>query len=319
MQFLKKHSMVLGLILVLIATVSVMISWDSRQDNIARKLKEEPDISVYLHETGKIKTMKLEEYLQGVVAGEMFPDWPVEAYAAQAIFARSFTMALLAEGGLKEKYGADVSTDIQEAQAYNSNEITPEITKAVEMTRGEVMTYDNRFIKAWFHAYSGGITASAVEGLGYREKEPPYILSAKLPDNQYVPEDVKNWAVEYSASELQGLLVKAGVNVGTIQQINVLEKGPTERITKIEIHGNQGSKTVHGQEFRQYVDSTKMKSTLVSTFEFSDGVLKVAGTGYGHGVGLSQWDAYKMAKEGSSPEEIVKTFFKDIEITKLYD
>ena len=226
---------------------------------------------------------------------------------------------IFADGGLKEKYGADISTDINEAQAYNAQAITPEITKAVEMTRGQVMTYDNRFVKAWFHAYSGGITATAVEGLGYQEEEPPYIRSTKLPDNQYVPEDVKNWSTEYSRDELQALLAAAGVNVGNIQGINILEKGPTERITKLEIIGDSGTTTVHGQEFRQYVDSTRMKSTLVSDFEFSDGVLKVAGTGYGHGVGLSQWDAYQMAKDGSSPEEIVKTFFKDIEIQKLYD
>ncbi|NLM24884.1 MAG: SpoIID/LytB domain-containing protein [Firmicutes bacterium] len=319
MEFIRRNGMVLGLILVLIAAVSFMISWDSTEDDLARELEAEPDISVYFHETGEIKTMKLEEYLQGVVAGEMFPDWPVEAYAAQAIFARSFTMAFLADGGLKEKYGADISTDINEAQAYNAQAITPEITKAVEMTRGQVMTYDNRFVKAWFHAYSGGITATAVEGLGYQEEEPPYIRSTKLPDNQYVPEDVKNWSTEYSRDELQALLAAAGVNVGNIQGINILEKGPTERITKLEIIGDSGTTTVHGQEFRQYVDSTRMKSTLVSDFEFSDGVLKVAGTGYGHGVGLSQWDAYQMAKDGSSPEEIVKTFFKDIEIQKLYD
>lgn len=319
MQFIRRHGMVLGLLLVVIGAVSLMISWDSTQDDLARELEEEPDISVYLHETGEIRTMKLEEYLQGVVAGEMFTDWPVAAYAAQAIFARSFTMAFLADGGLKDKYGADISTDINEAQAYNNEGITPEIIEAVEMTRGQVMTYDNRFVKAWFHAYSGGITATAVEGLGYQEAEPPYILSTKLPDNKYVPEDVKNWSVEYSSDQLQSLLAAAGINVGNLQEINIVERGPTERITKIEIIGDAGNAQVHGQEFRQYLDSTNMKSTLVSNFEFSDGLLKVAGTGYGHGVGLSQWDAYQMAKDGSTPEEIVETFFQDIQIKKLYD
>ena len=58
--------------------------------------------------------MPMEEYIAAVVAGEMFPDWPVEAYAAQAIFARSFTMDFIAAGEVKDKYGADVSTNIEE-------------------------------------------------------------------------------------------------------------------------------------------------------------------------------------------------------------
>ncbi|MGB4249493.1 MAG: stage II sporulation protein SpoIID, partial [Limnochordia bacterium] len=66
-------------------------------------------------------------------------------------------------------------------------------------------------------------------------------------------------------------------------------------------------------------DSTKMKSTLVREFSFQDGVLRISGTGYGHGVGLSQWDAFMLAKEGKSPEEIVQTFFEGVTIRKIYE
>ena len=76
---------------------------------------------------------------------------------------------------------------------------------------------------------------------------------------------------------------------------------------------------MHGAEFRIAVDSTKMRSTLVTDWQVNDGVLTIGGTGYGHGVGLSQWDAFKMAKEGKSPQEIATSFFKDVEIKKLYD
>lgn len=315
----KNQVVVLGLVLVAIASVVMLISWSGDDSNIVRELEEEPTLTVYVNETGEIKQMKLEEYLMGVVAGEMFPDWPVNAYAAQAIFARSFTMDFVSQGGVKDKYGADVSTSIEETQAYNPAAITAEIRRGVEMTRGQVMTYDNRYVRGWFHAYSGGITARAKEGLDYQEEEPPFTKSVRLPENEYAPEEVKAWEVEYSAGELRNLLAQGGVNVGEITGVEILERGPTERITRLMVKGSQGEQEMTGPEFRLAVDSTKMKSTLVREFSFQDGVLRISGTGYGHGVGLSQWDAFMLAKEGKSPEEIVQTFFEGVTIRKIYE
>lgn len=315
----KNQVVVLGLVLVAIASVVMLISWSGDDSNIVRELEEEPTLTVYVNETGEIKQMKLEEYLMGVVAGEMFPDWPVNAYAAQAIFARSFTMDFVSQGGVKDKYGADVSTSIEETQAYNPAAITAEIRRGVEMTRGQVMTYDNRYVRGWFHAYSGGITARAKEGLDYQEEEPPFTKSVRLPENEYAPEEVKAWEVEYSAGELRNLLAQRGVNVGEITGVEILERGPTERITRLMVKGSQGEQEMTGPEFRLAVDSTKMKSTLVREFSFQDGVLRISGTGYGHGVGLSQWDAFMLAKEGKSPEEIVQTFFEGVIIRKIYE
>ena len=315
----KNQVVVLGLVLVAIASVVMLISWSGDDSNIVRELEEEPTLTVYVNETGEIKQMKLEEYLMGVVAGEMFPDWPVNAYAAQAIFARSFTMDFVSQGGVKDKYGADVSTSIEETQAYNPAAITAEIRRGVEMTRGQEMTYDNRYVRGWFHAYSGGITARAKEGLDYQEEEPPFPKSVRLPENEYAPEEVKAWEVEYSAGELRNLLAQRGVNVGEITGVEILERGPTERITRLMVKGSQGEQEMTGPEFRLAVDSTKMKSTLVREFSFQDGVLRISGTGYGHGVGLSQWDAFMLAKEGKSPEEIVQTFFEGVTIRKIYE
>mgnify|MGYP000858025423 CR=1 FL=1 len=319
MNFKKNQGIVLGLVLVVIASVTLLISWSGDDRNIVRELQEEPMLSVFVNETGQIHEMMLEEYLAGVVAGEMFPDWPVEAYAAQAIFARSFTMDFIAAGGVKDKYGADVSTSIQETQAFNPEAVTNDIRRGVEMTRGQVMTYDNRFVRGWFHAYSGGITARAKEGLDYKEDEPPFTASVKLPENEYVPDDIKEWTAEYSASELNGLLATTGLNVGEIQGLEITERGPSERVTLITVTGTQGEETISGPEFRLAVDSTKMKSTLVRDFTFADGTLTITGTGYGHGVGLSQWDAFMLAKDGKSPKEIVRTFFEGVEIRKIYD
>lgn len=319
MRISKNQAVIFGLILVLTATVVVLINWSGGYDNIARELAEEPELTVYINETGERETLKLEEYIACVVAGEMYPDWPVEAYAAQAIFARSFTMDFIAAGGMKDKYGADVSTSVEETQAFNPRGVTLEIKKGVEMTRGQVMTYDNRFVRAWFHAYSGGITARAKEGLDYKEQEPPFTKSVKLPENEFAPDEVKHWTANYSGDELKSLLGKKGIDVGVIEDIKIKERGPTQRVTKILIVGSTGEREVSGSDFRLAVDSTKMKSTLVDELQFSQEGLTISGTGYGHGVGLSQWDALQMAKKGTSPAKIVEAFFQGIKIRKIYD
>ena len=319
-RFNRKYLLGIAAVLVVAGGLFALVGWPGPEGNVARKQDKEPEISVFIKETGQRTTLPMEEYIQGVVAGEMYPDWPVEAYAAQAILARSFTMELLSRGGTRAETGTDISTDVEQAQAYNQGAITPAIKEAVERTRGEVMTYDNRYIRAWFHSYSGGQTATAKEGLTFKEEEPPYIKSVLVPQNDYAPADVKSWRAEFPLADVQQALADRGVQ-GAIDGIQILEKGPTERITKVEIvhSGGKNKVVMDGTAFRLALAADKMKSTRVSKLEVAQDMLAIEGTGYGHGVGLSQWDAYMFAKQGKSPEEIVKFFFNDIEIQKLWD
>ena len=77
---------------------------------------DDSTITLYQHETGETVELTLREYLYGVVAGEMDVNWPVEALAAQAIMARTFTLEKMEDGGVEAR-GTDASTDIEEFQA----------------------------------------------------------------------------------------------------------------------------------------------------------------------------------------------------------
>ena len=96
--------------------------------------------------------------------------------------------------------------------------------------------------------------------------------------------------------------------------ITVLLLGPSGRATKLSFNGY----TVSAPALRLALDSTEMKSTLLISAQIADGTLVLAGKGYGHGVGMSQWGARAMAQEGKSADEIIHYFFKDIEITQEY-
>lgn len=275
----------------------------------------EPSITVYMHETGEKKEMKMEEYIAGVVAGEMRNDWPVEALAAQAIVARTFTVhEIEMKGGVKER-GTQASTDIKEFQAYNAKEVNDNVKKAVEMTRGMVMVYQGKPALTWFHASAGGKTATAKEGLNYKEAEPPYIQPVESPDDTYAPPEVKSWSVTFAKDEIMKALAQIGKPVSDISSIEIAQKGPSGRATVLKINGNTD---VSGPDFRVAIGSTKLRSMLLSDAKVEGEQVVFSGKGYGHGVGLSQYGALTMAKEGKKPEDIVVHYFKGVTVEKRW-
>ncbi len=282
---------------------------DNLQQN--KKVSDEPTISVYMHKTGETKQMKLEEYLCGVVAGEMHNDWELEALAAQAIIARTFTLQALEKGQLTSK-GTQASTDIEEFQAYNADAINDRVKQAVELTRGKVATYAGSPIIGWFHASAGGKTAMAKEGLAYKYDEPPYIQSVDSPDD-LAPADVQNWQVAFSQADvLKALNNPALVE---IKSARIGQKGPSGRAISLVFND---AMEISASSFRLAIGSTKLKSTLLDKIEVQGDQIIFSGKGYGHGVGLSQWGARKMAVEGKKAEDIVSHYFKGIKIEKRW-
>ncbi len=275
----------------------------------------EPDISVFMHETGAKKTMKMEEYIAGVVAGEMKTDWPVEALAAQAILARTFTVQAIEEKGGVPSHGTQASTDIKEFQAYNGQGVDDNVKKAVEMTRGMIITYQGKPIHAWFHASAGGITATAKEGLDYKYDEPPYIESVQSPDD-LAPDDIKNWTASFTKAELMAALTKMGKTVNAVDSVDISRKGPSGRATSIVINKNM---EVSGPDLRVALGSSKLKSMLLDKVEVTGGNVVFSGKGFGHGVGMSQWGANKLAVDGKKAQEILGQYFKDVTIEKRWN
>jgi len=311
----------------LIAGLAVVVvlafAWRGERGRAVPQLAGEPTVNLAVEAAGRSVTLPMEAYIQGVVAGEMgqLPpeagggeDWPHEAYAAQAILARSFALSFLNENGV-----VDITTDVEEAQAYASDKITPAISRAVEATRGMVLVSQGRFVKGWFHSYSGGHTATAKEGLNYAEAEPGFVAARPMPENEYVPDEVRAWQAAVPLGEVAQALRELGRDVGEVAAVEITERGPSGRATTLTVRGSGGSAEVHAADLRVALGPDRVRSTLFESLRVEGGNLIVAGRGYGHGVGLSQWDAFKLAKEGRSAEEILRAFFQDVEIVKAWD
>ncbi len=277
---------------------------------------KEPTITLFINETGEKKEIKMEEYLKGVVAAEMDTFWPVEALAAQAILARTFTIKKIQQGGVKE-HGTNASTSVEEFQSYAPDKINDRVEKAVARTRGKVVTYKGNYINGWFFADGGGKTAaSAQEGLAFKKEPAPYVQSVKDPGFAITVEENKSWTATFPLRQVrQAVKEKAGQDPGSIDSVKIIKKGPSGRATSIRV----GKVTVSGPALRLALGSTKMRSTLIDSIAVKGSNLVISGKGYGHGVGMSQWGAKALAQQGKSPEEIINYFFKDVRIQKVWD
>lgn len=283
-------------------------------DRLKRDATGVPMLSVYDIKAEKLETLSVEDYLPAVLAGEMAGDWPLEALKAQAILARTFVMQFVSQK--KSMYdGADISTDIKEAQAYDASGVNDRIRQAVRETRGLVMNAGGELPYAWFHAHSGGLTARAKEGLDYEKSEPGYTQCVKGMENDEAPSEAAKWQATFTMDEVIAAAKDAGAVIDKVDSLSVGQRGESGRATTLLISG----KEVSAPAFRVAIGSTKMRSCLLESLKIEDGQVKMSGKGYGHGVGMSQWGAYAMAKEGKNAEEIVEHYFRNVTIAKAWE
>ena len=272
-----------------------------------------PLITVYDAAADEYEQMDVETYVMGVLAGEMRSDWPMEALKAQAVLARTFTLKFIAE---KESIypNADISTDVTEAQAYDADAVNERIRRAVSETRGQIMTWHGELPYAWFHAHSGGQTELASAALHY-ESDPGYIQSVESRESDLAPTSVKRWTAVFTADEVAAAARETGAEVTKLVSIEVGEKGESGRAVTFLVNGQ----AVNAADLRVRLGADKLKSTLLSSVSFADGKVTFTGSGYGHGVGMSQWGAYQMATEGASAADIIHYYFKDVELVNAWE
>ena len=133
-------------------------------------------------------------------------------------------------------------------------------------------------------------------------------LSITVPEN-------KSWSAQIPLDKVRTAVSGiTGSDPGTIQSVTITQKGPSGRVEKMKL----GSAEVGGPALRLALGSEQVRSMLIDSAAVQGGNLVLKGKGFGHGVGMCQWGANLMATQGKSPEEIVKFYFKDIQISKIW-
>ena len=274
-----------------------------------------PLLEVFVVRESTIRPMDIESYLCGVVAGEMKNDWPLEALRAQAILARTFVLKFVSEKASRYE-GADISTDITEAQAYSEENINDRVREAVRSTAGMVLVDEaGELPYTWFHAHSGGRTALAAEGLDWQADEPGHTAVMAGLDSDVAPESAQAWSATFTAKEFLTGCRAAGAVVKTAERVTVKEKGDSGRAVTLSVDGVE----VNAARLRLALGSTVMRSTLLTSLSSDGKEVCMSGRGYGHGVGMPQWGAYALAQDGYPGEEIATYYYKGLSLARLWE
>lgn len=323
LEVMKMHKYNRLLLLIMLLALSVSCLGCTAGTNANAAVPEIPDdlqeneegiplIRLYDTANDRVEEIDIESYIMGVVAGEMRSDWLIEALKAQAILARTFTMKFLTTKDSRYN-GADISTDIQEAQAYDALAVNDRIRQAVEETKGMVMVSDGDYPQAWFHAHSGGKTELPTKALEYSE-DPTYLSVVDSPEPDDAPEEVQRWTAEFTLEEAAKACRATGIEIDQIESFTIGEKGESGRAVNFIVNGE----TVSAPSFRIQIGASVLKSTLIDSIVLSDGKIYFSGRGFGHGVGMSQWGAYGMAQDGEDYKSIITHYFSDIDFVRLW-
>ncbi|MDO4515707.1 MAG: stage II sporulation protein D [Bacillota bacterium] len=264
---------------------------------------------------GQVQTMDLNEYLWGVVAAEMPASFEEEALKAQAVAARTYS--LHKAGNAVNHPEADLCTNYACCQAWISREkaqanwgenaavYTDKITQAVAETNNEVVLYDGQLISAVFHSSSGAATQDAVAVWG---NSVPYLQSVDSPEGEEVPNFHSQ--VTFTAQEFKDTYLAA-------QPEAVLEGEPANWFgeTTLTNGGSVGTiviggVSVTGAQARQIFGLRSAAFTVETT---ADSVTFQV-TGFGHGVGMSQYGANAMAADGSTYTEILQHYYTGVTV-----
>lgn len=289
-------------------------------------------IKVYFPGTKKTETMPLGEYLKGVVAAEMEPDFETEALKAQMIVARTYALRRMRQyaehgkGGCPDNADADICADPRTGQAYMSkadvvtkmgtsaaNELWQRLDKVQAATDGKVIRWKGQLIDPLYHSVSGVKTEDAGS---YYQESLPYL---KAVDDHWGKDSPRlNKTYRFTPAELASKLSTGAKPLAVPALASAVKSGKTPvQITAFTQSGRVKSVrindvTLTGREFREKLG---LQSTSF-TVSVQQGQVVIDTVGYGHGVGMSQWGANGMAQAGRTFEEILHHYYTGIEITQ---
>ncbi len=260
-----------------------------------------------------VAALDIEDYLKGVLPHEMPPEWPADALRAQAVASRTYVLEKIKERNRQNKFYHVESTVMD--QVYNWLIPTKEestraaaVRKALEETKSVVLANaSGKLVPAYFHADCGGKTEEASEVWGSQEAKSGTATDAYCP---FSPK--AKWSWNLSSAEIYAK-IRTALKLpweGDLKEITVSELTASGRVAKLAIVTREGVRHfISGAQFRSLVGFDRLRSTAFTLVRQPSGQYKFDGRGYGHGVGLCQWGARKLANLGTNYKDILKHYY----------
>ncbi len=288
-----------------------------------------------------IQKIKFDDYLEGVLPHEIGPSSPLEALKAQAVIARTWGI-YNSERFNMDKYHLCVST---QCQVYKPPTVKyKKVQKAIQKTSNLILKYKNKPINAFYHGSNGGI--SATSGESWQMQNYPYLNSIidgskslnkvfkwPIPNESELSNfldfdqekfygsnhNLFRWNKKISSLRIKEQLIKNKlININNnVLSLNAIERGPSGRVTKLEIKTHKVNKSIVLEKDNIRRVLSFIPSNLFTINKLNDDLWLLKGGGFGHGVGLSQSGAIEMAELGFSYEEILNHYYRDAKLEKI--
>ena len=305
-----KKILYLTLILIGIPSLSIILIRREEKDITEKQYLFEKNIKVRVKrvEKDQIETIPLEQYLIGVLSGEMPVSYEIEALKAQAVAARTYTLKKMETNKNNQFDLVDNTNDqmylddnyLKKLWSQNYDNYIKKIKQAVNETTGEYLTYDGKIIKAFFFSTSSGKTENCKDVFG---ENLPYLVSVSSTWDENSPSyiDKKTFTKEEFYEKL---------NLPYEEKLDIeITRNDTNSINTITINNNQ----LKGTDFRYELN---LKSTNIDIKNLDDKI-EITSKGFGHGVGLSQYGAQELALKGYKYDEILKYYYQGTEFKKI--
>lgn len=282
---------------------NVMLS--STQEQIAQeKRKKKATQKVFL-----INSIDVEDYIFGVVRSESWPNWPLEVNKVFAIACRSYVIAMAMRA---KKTGLPYHIrNTNKHQRYDGVHSCPIIRQAIEETRGVFLAYNNIPILAMFDSCCGGVI-------------PAHVTHTNFADAPYLARDyacthckrckIYSWETSIAMNEFEQLLLGKKKKIGKIKSLKVAKKDKAGLIKEMTVHDAKKFVKLSGKELYSMIKDVKSYCfTITKNYDRID----IQGRGYGHHLGLCQWGAREMVRDGWDFKRILQFYYPGTTFMKL--
>lgn len=246
----------------------------------------------------------VEEYLIGMIAGEMSPFWEMEALKAQVVAARTYAVYMITHPK-HPLYDLEKGTSDQVYPGAQSEAET--IKRAVKITQGQLLTLNQNPVKPYYHSRCGGNTESA--NFVWKESKASNASSVPCPFCKKFP---YNWKKRLKTHEFLGLLKLPFESLKPFK-VALVNRSPSGRVKEIAVETDSQKHLINSDELRQLLGYAHVKSTRFD-IKIEDDQVTFEGVGSGHGVGMCQWGAQFLAKKGKTYQEILSHYYPNYHV-----
>ncbi len=251
-----------------------------------------------------VEEASVEEYLEGVLPHEMDPNWPLEALKAQAVVARTFTYANL---GKFRKDGFDLTADTRSQVYKGMTAVNENVRAAVRQTRGEVLGWNGKLLRVYYHACCGGATTDAGAAWAGSEDIPRPLRGVRDPWCATSPH--MKWIAYFAWADLTAAISERRMLNSPLKSLRIGARDAAGYVRTFLVRSGGESVVVRASELRGSLGAGEMKSVRIRSVNLLKKGVEFIGGGSGHGVGLCQWGARLQAEKGRNYGQILSFYF----------